>query len=548
MKEDNAENMLGDGRGVKQVFAEKKQALIMADETLLPACEFCGRSFASRNQIFKHLRDATGDSLCGTAIVKSQQSLPTAPSAVKKEQRKASAMAEAVAAQARRRCRRNNNRNTTGQTAQQQQHCLWIGDLPLPWTRHGANYKRLRALFRAHLPRTVPQPWIKVVQRKAYRTKLIAVAVVKDEKESSTTDTGSTLAADADAGSGGVYLGYAIVVFRDDLECQTVLKELDGREISVDSVFSKEDLELSQDFASLAASGVLPFFIKVRPAESHPSRSETSGAPIVRVPAGRDPPLEDQLRPLSTEELMARTERLVGESSSSSKTADAATIDDVVAPPLSIHDLHSVALERAVAAYEGRGSSRPEVRHKGRPIPDEIRDTLLTILQNLRWAVPNHRPGLTAERYLVLLTSVTNDLFYQDLRDACRQLVNWADPFYYYSGIAVTKNFVSSPHIDDRDQTFQYAVSLGDFNSGGELCVDGFVDTEDTDDGTTSQVIHVFDTHNRIARVDGRHVHWVRTWAGGDRYSVIFYDTRQRQTNKTAMAMGVVDVVAADEK
>ncbi len=76
---------------------------------------------------------------------------------------------------------------------------------------------------------------------------------------------------------------------------------------------------------------------------------------------------------------------------------------------------------------------------------------------------------------------------------------------------------IASPHIDDRDRSFQYAISLGDFQ-GGELCVEGRNHNE----------INVVDTKNRIARVDGRHIHWVRGWNGGDRYSLIFYDTTQR--------------------
>lgn len=57
-------------------------------------------------------------------------------------------------------------------------------------------------------------------------------------------------------------------------------------------------------------------------------------------------------------------------------------------------------------------------------------------------------PRLTSERYLVLPTNVSNDRFYNDLRQACRALIDFADPDYYNSGIAVTKNFVASPHID----------------------------------------------------------------------------------------------------
>ena len=33
----------------------------------------------------------------------------------------------------------------------------------------------------------------------------------------------------------------------------------------------------------------------------------------------------------------------------------------------------------------------------------------------------------------------------------------------------------------------------------------------------------VVDTHNKLARVDGRYVHWVRPHDGGDRYSAIFF-------------------------
>jgi hypothetical protein len=465
-------------------------------------CEFCGRCFASRNLIFKHLRDAASGS-CGTAILESNQAIPNAPSSKKKEQHKAAVL---EAAKARR-------RNKTGQTARHTQHCLWIGNLPLSWTRHGGNYKRFRALLRAHLPRTVPQPWIKVVNRKGYRTKLM-----EDENRLTT--------------GGGVYLGYAIVVFRDDQECEIVLRELDGREISVDSVFSMDDLESNADFASLAESGVPPFAIKVRPVQNNTANQqrETNGVPIKTTPAGRDPPWLDQLRPLSTDELLARAKRLVGDFSSTTAEATSASNANV---PLSLDEQHERALERAVAAYND--TSRPELRRDGCLIPDKIRDKLLTILQSLRWAVPNHRPGLTAERYLVLLTSVTNDLFYQDLREACRGLVDWADPSYYYSGIAVTKNFVSSPHIDDRDRSFQYAVSLGDFCTGGELCVDGL-------DCNGQEVIHVVNTHDRISRVDGRHVHWVRTWEGGDRYSLIFYDTSDRNPTPV-MGMGVDDAL-----
>ena len=78
----------------------------------------------------------------------------------------------------------------------------------------------------------------------------------------------------------------------------------------------------------------------------------------------------------------------------------------------------------------------------------------------------------------------------------------------------MTRNFVGSPHTDARDTRHQYAVSLGAFE-GGELCVESA-------GGVT---ISVVDTRGRCAKVDGRHVHWVRSHAGGERYSLIFYST-----------------------
>ena len=48
------------------------------------------------------------------------------------------------------------------------------------------------------------------------------------------------------------------------------------------------------------------------------------------------------------------------------------------------------------------------------------------------------------------------------------------DPVYSraFSTIAVTKNFVGSPHIDVCDIDTQYGISLGEF-SGGALMVEG---------------------------------------------------------------------------
>jgi hypothetical protein len=540
-------------------------------------CQFCGISFTSRNLMFKHLRTSTkgknsneGFTSCATHIVQTfQETIPIAPSTMKKQQKK-------IALEQMKLIRR---RNKTGKTVQHVQHALWMGDLPLGWTRHGNNYQRLRMLLRAHLPRHMVQPpWIKVVIRKAYRSKVdntvAAVVVDPDPTLGTSTSTTSTTTTTNSSNNHNnrPYLGYAIVVFRDKEECDIVVQELDGRDISLDSVFSKDDIIRNTDFQSFVDSGILPFRIHVRhvepsrtplakPTDTIVAQATTLSHDLPAGPAGQDPPLIDRLRPLSTEVLYDRIERLVGPREASSifqqstliqSTATTTTMESAEIA-LSLRNEHDQALECAVHAYAS--TSPLEIHHEGRLIPDTIRDQLWTLLRNLRWAVPNHRSGLTAERYLVLLSNVTNDPFYSDLRAACAALMQWTDPSYYYSGIAITKNFIASPHIDDRDQTFQYAVSLGNFTRGGELCVDGgccCIDTTNMESttshefGTAVPVIHVMNTQNRIARVDGRHVHWVRTWESTSttgannndhteddldchRYSLIFYDTSNRK-------------------
>ena len=77
--------------------------------------------------------------------------------------------------------------------------------------------------------------------------------------------------------------------------------------------------------------------------------------------------------------------------------------------------------------------------------------------------------------------------------------------------VAVTKNFEGSPHVDARDVMYQYAISLGAFTHGGELCVESAEDPSS---------VHVLTTRDRIARIDGRFIHWVRGHSGGDRCGV----------------------------
>ena len=77
-----------------------------------------------------------------------------------------------------------------------------------------------------------------------------------------------------------------------------------------------------------------------------------------------------------------------------------------------------------------------------------------------------------------------------------------------FTALAVTKNFVGSPHIDTQNIGPFYGMALGDFRNieaqdhvprrGGALCVES----------GPMEVTYV-DTKGKMAKVDGRFPHWV---------------------------------------
>ena len=522
------------------------------------ACKFCNRYFASKNLVFRHLRDVSTS--CGNAIFANGEKVPDAPSAVVKREKQESARAL--------------RRKKTGKAKQKAnpKATLWFGDLPIPYTRLGGQYRRLRAVLREYLPRDVPQPWIKRVVRKAYRKGGTITTVNREGSHENENDANSVLekevGGDDDADNvRGEYFGYAIIVFRDEVEADSVKAAIDGTIIKSDKVFPSESDALDMPSFVIRVKNVLhnqsasasssPSTNKDTDTEDNHHVGAITSSLDQETSGGQDPPLRDQLRPLSIPELKERHDNLSGRLQNISTPVTDIDRDEHIekdnenakqqGTSLDCHpdQDHNIILEKVVSLYEALGA-REEVFHQGRIIPDSIRKNLINLLQNVRWPAASHRKGLTSDHYLVLQTNVANDRFYNDLRIGCRELMEWADPDYYYSGIAVTKNFVASPHIDDRDESFQYAVSLGEFEGGGELCVEGrrkrLIEKETLKDIYYDyDYVNVVDTRNRIAKVDGRNVHWVRSWSGReDRYSLIFYDTTER--HQTDIIESGVDV------
>mmetsp|Transcript_64925 Transcript_64925/g.128345 ORF Transcript_64925/g.128345 Transcript_64925/m.128345 type:complete len:183 (-) Transcript_64925:265-813(-) len=173
---------------------------------------------------------------------------------------------------------------------------------------------------------------------------------------------------------------------------------------------------------------------------------------------------------------------------------------------------------------------RAERQLRGILIVPHMANELLSALRSIRWPASSARPGVSADDYLVLSTRRSAESLgarhpHYELRRLCDELIAWHHvssglarlglPRFAHTAIAVTRNFVGSPHIDHFDVGPQLALSLGNFE-GGELCVEE----------ASHNAIAVVDTHSRLAEVDGRRVHWVRAFRG-ERFSLIFYRTAE---------------------
>ena len=184
----------------------------------------------------------------------------------------------------------------------------------------------------------------------------------------------------------------------------------------------------------------------------------------------------------------------------------------------------SKALERRAIAREmtqeelvvdAMTRERSYINLRGVQVNADATSRLKDELFATKWPAQSHRKSVRSEGYIVLKRDTFSDDPYKSLKLACEELMQSVDPSFPYDSLAITSGFTSSPHVDKEDQSFQYSMSFGDFSGGGELCVE-------SRDGTTRYAI---DTRERLAKFDGRSVHWVRSFSG-KRFSVVWYVNR----------------------
>lgn len=256
------------------------------------------------------------------------------------------------------------------------------------------------------------------------------------------------------------------------------------------------------------------------------------GSALTKIFAGDGPgagwpTLLAQLAPLSTPAALARLRTVFGEGIEDAELANSR--DEIFARLLA-------AYQRNAPRGAPAGRERREVQRAGPELPLNLRENLLCALRAAEWPAASDRPKVHAVSYLVLerpplgapagtqgaIRSEKKRRRHATLWDAVAAYMQHADPSFYYTGVAISRGFRGSPHIDAQDIAYQWALSLGDFE-GGALCIE-----------SSPTEVSVVDTHNRPAKVDGRYIHWVSPWAptvgtdavGGERYSVITYKTR----------------------
>jgi len=109
-----------------------------------------------------------------------------------------------------------------------------------------------------------------------------------------------------------------------------------------------------------------------------------------------------------------------------------------------------------------------------------------------------------------------------------KNLIKDVDPDFTFTSLQVNKNFTGHPHTDKNNQSYQYALSIGEV-VGGYLVV--------STDEPLSYVAHK--TLGRLTKVDGRHTHWVSqhtrrtaTTDSGDRFSIVAFSVGGKRTKR----------------
>jgi hypothetical protein len=261
--------------------------------------------------------------------------------------------------------------------------------------------------------------------------------------------------------------------------------------------------------------------------------------------------LRSQLEPISTPQLRKRLHRTFGISFDDS---DENAYD------------RELIMQKLLKCYENKEEkSLRSIRYeRGVSIDPKLLSDLLTEMERIPWPrTTRERPKILAEGYVILqrppppssssscdenikMTTKANNKAKNEAKKLQRfngiwtkaiEAIESIDKSFakQFTALAVTKNFQGSAHIDTLNIAPFYGLSLGNF-TGGKLCVE-----------CSPTLVAEIDTKGKLAKVDGRFVHWVSDHEG-TRYSLIYYVTSGEVVPQTTAIFKPPSVVDSDEK
>jgi len=266
-----------------------------------------------------------------------------------------------------------------------------------------------------------------------------------------------------------------------------------------------------------------------------PPKPREEGFIVGESPAVRDPTLlRSQLECWSTTKLRRRLVADFGQE----PLPENCSRSDVMDQLLTLYAKESSnTYEDEVINPQCQQGMRKVIRTSGILIKDaSLLDNLLLALTEWKngWTNKNNeRTAIHAENYMILTSPASWENLGRNKRQKAeaklnangtiwklaKQVMESVDEEFAerYTALAVTHNFIGSPHIDRQNIGPFYGLSLGDFDDGtGGIMVE-----------CSARIVAHNNTKNRVARVDGRFPHWVAPYDNENkqRFSVIFYQT-----------------------
>jgi len=262
------------------------------------------------------------------------------------------------------------------------------------------------------------------------------------------------------------------------------------------------------------------------------------GAYIGDSPGERDPTLlRSQLEPFTTLQLR---NRLV-------ETFRHEPYSNYGSPPPG----RAEVMELLLKEYKKVAPQRKLVRSLGTPVPEKALEIVRKELEawSDRYDKFQERPMIKASKYMILRSPTEAQekviklgsrrahsairKYQQNLSlwEAAKSAMETVDEEFAnaFTGLAVTKGFIGSPHIDTTNIGPFGGLSVGDFGDGT-----GGVRVE-LDPMTVCEV----NTKDRLGRIDGRFPHFVAPYdERKTRYSLIFYLTEGKVLPKTTAVFG----------